>query len=189
MDQANSDQTSKLTSRLRDFTLQLSRVTGASHQDQIKSARETFIAKQHNAIEQVSFDISSRVQDERTRFLRDTILAWLYFPQVHERRSQIHPAHAKTFSWIFYVENLPRDDAQSNFKQWLEDRHASQNIFWISGKPGSGKSTLMRYLWESPQTRAALSSWSESKPGDLFLLAGWIPNPEVSARTSPLPAP
>lgn len=42
-------------------------------------------------------------------------------------------AKKETFDWIW----------TSDFKTWLE---SSSSLFWISGKPASGKSTLMEYL-------------------------------------------
>jgi hypothetical protein len=43
---------------------------------------------------------------------------------------------------------------------WLGD---DEPVYWISGKPGSGKSTLMKFLVDNPQTRAELSKWSGSQ--------------------------
>jgi ABC-type thiamine transport system ATPase subunit len=50
------------------------------------------------------------------------------------REERILEAHEKTFRWIF---------KDSPFKHWLESKTGS-NLFWISGKAGSGKSTLMK---------------------------------------------
>ncbi|KAF3009659.1 hypothetical protein E8E13_007930 [Curvularia kusanoi] len=46
-----------------------------------------------------------------------------------------------------------------NFVEWLEN---TAPIFWISGKPGSGKSTLIRFLLSSDRTIDILR---KSKPG------------------------
>ena len=43
---------------------------------------------------------------------------------------------------------------------WLEE---SQGLYWVRGKPGSGKSTLMRFITAHPQTRTALESWAHSQ--------------------------
>jgi hypothetical protein len=34
-------------------------------------------------------------------------------------------------------------------------------FYWISGKPGSGKSTLMKYLCDHPRTSDALGAWAQ----------------------------
>jgi hypothetical protein len=45
-------------------------------------------------------------------------------------------------------------------QQWLQ---SSNDIFWIYGKAGSGKSTLMKFFFEHKQTRAHLDIWAHSK--------------------------
>jgi hypothetical protein len=40
---------------------------------------------------------------------------------------------------------------------WLQ---SSNDIFWIYGKAGSGKSTLMKFLFEHKQTRVHLDNWA-----------------------------
>lgn len=44
-----------------------------------------------------------------------------------------------------------------SFIDWLK---SGSSIFWCSGKPGSGKSTLMRYIISDPRTKSALEVWS-----------------------------
>ncbi|KAF5004590.1 hypothetical protein FDECE_8920 [Fusarium decemcellulare] len=55
---------------------------------------------------------------------------------VVERLGNGAVATAGTCSWIF---------DHSNFRSWLDE---SSSLLWIKGKPGSGKSTLMRFLSE-----------------------------------------
>ena len=73
------------------------------------------------------------------------ILDSLKFQQMNFRHSKIQESHPQTFEWAF----------SNNFSTWLR---SSERLFWISGKPGSGKSTLMKYLVENPETRRILSS-------------------------------
>lgn len=42
------------------------------------------------------------------------------------------------------------------FPEWLK---SGEKLYWISGKPGSGKSTLMKYIASAPETEDALSDW------------------------------
>lgn len=51
----------------------------------------------------------------------------------------------KTFDWIW----------TSTFKNWLED---DTPFFWISGKPASGKSTLMDHIAHAEKTRTTLQN-------------------------------
>lgn len=48
------------------------------------------------------------------------------------------------------------------FKEWLR---SSDGTFWICGKAGSGKSCLMKYLYDHRQTEALLEQWTKK---DLF---------------------
>jgi hypothetical protein len=56
------------------------------------------------------------------------------------------------------------DQKWSNFAQFLE---SDQGIYWITGKPGSGKSTLMKFIKNNQRTAAHLSRWAEHK--ELYL--------------------
>lgn len=60
------------------------------------------------------------------------------------RRRQVTTATPGTCEWIW----------RSSFAEWLGD--AVSKTFWISGKPGSGKSTLVKYLTASNETRSRL---------------------------------
>ena len=46
---------------------------------------------------------------------------------------------------------------QPSFLNWLR---SGNDIYWISGKAGSGKSTLMRYIVEDVRTKMELQSWA-----------------------------
>lgn len=64
------------------------------------------------------------------------------------RQEEVSGAYIGTFQWIF---DATTDDTKAwdNFAQWLE---SGDGVYWISGRPGSGKSTLMRYIVEEPNT-------------------------------------
>lgn len=65
--------------------------------------------------------------------MRSEILKNLYFERMTSRKDQIMNASSESCSWIF----------STDFAAWLAgDGH----MFWLAGKPGSGKSTLMKYL-------------------------------------------
>jgi len=48
-----------------------------------------------------------------------------------------------------------RDDS-TEFTRWLG---SESKMFWISGKPGSGKSTLMKFIATSSETKEHLATW------------------------------
>lgn len=87
------------------------------------------------------------------------ILQSLHFDSMLVRHSRIPEAHRTTFDWMFKPEELDTDDDRSKIglKAWLQ---TEDGIFWVSGKPGSGKSTLMKHLSDHDETAAYLSHWA-----------------------------
>ena len=75
---------------------------------------------------------------------------------MHAREEGIKEAHKHTFEWIL---EKPGDEVRPwhQFIDWLEEGHGT---YWISGKAGSGKSTLMNFICHDPRTEAALKIWS-----------------------------
>ncbi|KXX78862.1 Vegetative incompatibility protein HET-E-1 [Madurella mycetomatis] len=91
-----------------------------------------------------------------------TILKSLDFASLLARHSCITEAHSRTFEWLFNGANRQQGSETTidKFLTWLRQ---GNGIFWISGKPGSGKSTLMKYIADHPSTIQALSAWSYPK--------------------------
>lgn len=99
----------------------------------------------------------------------EDILASLDYPQRSARHEAIPEAHAETFEWVLHgpkTRILDNDEAQSasdmdpnrgKLFEWLE---TGTGIFWVSGKPGSGKSTFMKYVADHPATARSLKSWA-----------------------------
>jgi len=102
-------------------------------------------------------------QREKEKKLRESIdrsiLESLDFTAMTERFEVVHEAHVRTFRWIF--EPNPGDCEWDNFAEWLVH---SDGLYWIHGKAGSGKLTLMKYIWMQSLTKEHLSTWAkESK--------------------------
>ncbi|KAJ4304556.1 hypothetical protein N0V90_000082 [Kalmusia sp. IMI 367209] len=94
---------------------------------------------------------SERVQNRRRE--KERLLHSVRFPARNARKSAVNKAYEKTFEWIF---DAPGDGGHINFREWIicDDKP----IFWIQGKPGSGKSTLMKFLISSERTSKLLGS-------------------------------
>ena len=88
------------------------------------------------------------------------ILRCLSFSDMHGRFEAVDSAHFKTFEWIFeeYEEQGRDRSARESFIQWLS---SGTGIFHISGKLGSGKSTLMKFLCDHDRTHAELQKWAQ----------------------------
>lgn len=80
----------------------------------------------------------------------------LYFPDIHARQEEIAEAHRQTFEWIFDKPGLEAY-LWHDFVDWLE---SGNGIYWICGKAGSGKSTLMSFICQDSRTETALKIWS-----------------------------
>ncbi|RYN83646.1 hypothetical protein AA0117_g1679 [Alternaria alternata] len=85
------------------------------------------------------------------------ILRWLDFRQRSWRFEEVEGAHRTTFDWIFREPqaNTPWDD----FSAHLSGAKVSLPYF-INGKAGSGKSTLIKYVISHPHARARLQEWA-----------------------------
>ena len=77
----------------------------------------------------------------------------LNFAVARSRIENIEEAFEGTYDWLF--------DPQLKFTDWLSG--LIQNpIYWIQGKPGSGKSTLMKLAMRHPTTREFLRKFHDA---------------------------
>ncbi|KAK0732271.1 hypothetical protein B0H67DRAFT_606737 [Lasiosphaeris hirsuta] len=117
-------------------------------------------------------NVSSRAMD---RVLQNIVLKGLRSPKMTERLNDIPEAHMETFDWILHSKaggcGRMRDAADS-FIKWLR---SGQGFFHVSGKPGSGKSTLMKYIVENPTTERHLRAWAGTKKMVLSRHFFWKP--------------
>ncbi|KAI0809323.1 hypothetical protein GGR55DRAFT_689505 [Xylaria sp. FL0064] len=106
------------------------------------------------------------------------IVSSLRYTEIDNRESNIAKAHENTLQWLF------KDN-------WLE---SSEQLYWITGKAGSGKSTLMKYISKSDGTTDGgskcdtyLEKWAGSK--DALLVASfyfWASGTSMQASQSGL---
>lgn len=75
------------------------------------------------------------------------------------RWDQIDQNYSETLGWVF-------ENPEIGFMDWL---HVGTGIYWIRGKPGSGKSTLMKFLKTSQETEVGLKC---SIP-ERYTISGW----------------
>ena len=78
----------------------------------------------------------------------------LHFPTMNARQLNIEERHERTFSWIFDVVHCGED---VKFTQWLS---SNSDLFWITGKAGSGKSTMMKFISDCDDTKRYLKQWA-----------------------------
>lgn len=146
------DQISSLRDEVKS-TVTLLRVDQVDQSKKAEDAKRGEKAKAADQVNTAVVDIPARVRRivESAKPVTNiaislAVLDSLTFEQMEYRHSQIHNAHPRTFAEVFKNKIIP----------WL---HSSDSIFWISGKPGSGKSTLMKYIVDNPNTRIELRRW------------------------------
>jgi energy-coupling factor transporter ATP-binding protein EcfA2 len=95
----------------------------------------------HGIIDNTTAD-QIQMSEERRQRLQKEFISLLSYAEMHDREYHIREAHKDTFTWVF------KDQPSSpDFKKWLQ---SDGQVYWITGKAGSGKSTLMRYISQVP---------------------------------------
>ncbi|KAK8001552.1 hypothetical protein PG991_013774 [Apiospora marii] len=130
MGQVNQNLDMETNRRLAGLEMNVVQILSA-----LKSHPETFV-EQSEILTATAGDYSAEVKstDWNQRFIQS-----LYYPRFQSRHDAIPTAHAKTFEWTL-SDTPPRNKRQA-------------------GKAGSGKSTLMKFLWHHPTTRENLKAW------------------------------
>ncbi|KAJ4335569.1 hypothetical protein N0V95_008865 [Ascochyta clinopodiicola] len=120
-----------------------------SHQDKKKEKNEGLWADQ-----------VSKVASEGIQYSAEqAILSRLRFVRLEDRYSTISPAHHNTLTWLFGSHDDQAQHASSTtFSEWLQ---SDDDLYWVSGRPGSGKSTLMKFLCDHQSTRDQLELWAK----------------------------
>ena len=148
---------------------------------QAQIARNEMKASQkHNEttviLERIDFNTRSLSQISVQATADDTLKSIkerLLFNQRQDRFDDIDAAHRKTFEWILEPPTCRADEHFSDFHGWLL---TGCGVYWVGGKAGSGKSTLMKLirsrceeplkLWagEMPLLLLTFFSWSAGSP-------------------------
>lgn len=121
---------------------------------------------QSNDLDSFSKILSELGAEQRSHFLADKFLDFIGFIEMTDRYERIPKAYHKTFDWMFQetdeaagnITAMPILEEPNSFVKWLQ---FPSNLYWIPGKPGSGKSTLMKYLYNNPKTKDYLYQWHQ----------------------------
>lgn len=148
--------------------------------------------RNHIAHQFEEFKLHQKAEHERTReyFINvdfqkrrqaaeKSLLQALKFKTMRDRLESITKAHRNTFEWIF-KDPTEFDKPWDNFQEWLI---SGQGLYWIQGKAGSGKSTLMEFISTHSDTTSNLYNWSKGKylrVGTFFFWNGG--NPEQRSQ-------
>lgn len=94
--------------------------------------------------------------------INEFLLESLAYKSMYDREDEVERAHANTFEWVFDDYSTDKTRRDPKLKEWLETETLGP-IYWVTGKPGSGKSTFIQYLSQHAKTRQALSCWSTGR--------------------------
>ncbi|KAK4443848.1 hypothetical protein QBC34DRAFT_443079 [Podospora aff. communis PSN243] len=113
--------------------------------------------------------------------LDQAILESLNYQAISHREEAIPKAHKSTFEWIFSSNPRGHWDA---FPEWLTGN--KRENYWITGKPGSGKSTLMKFLAGSDRFKRLVAAWSGDTPYVIATFFSWQAGVEIQRSTAGL---
>ncbi|KAK3324530.1 hypothetical protein B0T19DRAFT_486683 [Cercophora scortea] len=130
------------------------------------------------------------------------LLEALHFKDMQTRHRRMAEAHGQTFRWVFEQPtsetqaetsvvqtsedeaSVPTEQAEAEallrsrqtLLKWLQAGTESlPGIFWVQGKAGSGKSTLMKFLSGCPDTMVSLRQWAGSATLMMASFYFWSP--------------
>lgn len=107
--------------------------------------------------------LSTFISSNKVVNYEETILNALHFRGISQRRNAIPKSYSQTFEWIW--SDCPGEVKWDPFGKWLE--RDDEFCYWISGKAGSGKSALMKYIQDDPRLSIFLSTWAG--PSDIVI--------------------
>ncbi|KAM0151017.1 hypothetical protein ACHAQE_008675 [Botrytis cinerea] len=97
---------------------------------------------------------------------RQSIIDQLYFPKIDERLTSLTAAQGTTCRWFL---------TKSEYLSWndVSKRQDHEGFLWIKGNPGTGKSTLMKLLFEEAKLKTK-GDFSKITLSFFFLARGTI---------------
>ncbi|KAM7219624.1 Prion-inhibition and propagation domain containing protein [Rhypophila decipiens] len=127
---------------------------------QLRMARDAARQDQGSSI---LSDVADRILIQKAESI---IVDAIWFRSLQARRDSIEPALLKTLEWVL---DSTRDTGEwDNLATWLK---SDSGVYWVSGKAGSGKSTLMKHVHNHPTTLDLLERWAS---GDSLLVGSFF---------------
>lgn len=141
------------------------------HMEQLKADIRRYAELQgdnNNRAHTLIHKLEELAEEGRRVANEEQILKSLEFDEWKRRFNDVNKAHTQTFDWIL-KDSMDPAVPHTGFKDWLSNRNG---IYWISGKAGSGKSTLMKFLAENHNVNQYLQDWAgpSAKP----VLISWF---------------
>ncbi|KAK6855196.1 hypothetical protein PG995_008728 [Apiospora arundinis] len=155
----------------------------------------------HSDILNILHGIKSKLEDlaglDNVAKRANKILDQLWFPDMLAREALVDNPVGKSYCWILQPPTKERESSllsyektdrkldeekseqettRGHFNRWLT---SESGVFYISGKPGSGKSTLMKFLAQNKHTQQQLIAWASDRQLVLVKFFFWISGSEL----------
>ncbi|KAE8454394.1 hypothetical protein EG329_000016 [Mollisiaceae sp. DMI_Dod_QoI] len=156
-----STNTSEINQSIQQLTLVHAQI-GVNSENHLSDLKDDLLRTMkkvegsQESLEQLGTQIKSFLAEGGKLARQQAVLTSLAFTTMTIRRPRIVEARTKTFEWML-AESSDGTLAPTKFPHWL--RHSS-GIYWIAGKAGSGKSTLMKYLVKHDEVNNHLLTWA-----------------------------
>jgi hypothetical protein len=108
------------------------------------------------------------IAENEAHFCEETFKL-LWFDESDERLHSIATPMSGSMNWVFSDERMQDEGA---LLDWLGNTRG-EHLFWLTGRPGSGKSVLTKCLFRNPHVFDYLEAWSGSAPGITAAYTFW----------------
>lgn len=139
---------------------------------------EEFVRNSQDKLSSLFSDMDKNMAHVLPVFARERFVQSLDFLQIEDRYDRIDKAHKETLQWILKPNEQP-GNAEESFTAWLASSPESSDVYWVTGVPGSGKSTLMRFLSDAPQVKEILCKTAGEAPVIVLSCFFWHPGTEL----------
>jgi hypothetical protein len=112
-------------------------------------------------VEEFSKVVDQLIVFEKEAYFREGIFKGLFFEEADERLHAVGPPMEGSMKWVFEDDRMTDE---GGLLDWMGNGRG-ENLFWITGKAGCGKTTLTKHLFRNPQIFDYLEAWSGAAPG------------------------
>lgn len=149
---AEMDSIANLSAELKDALQTHTQTMSASMSlsSQANDKLTLTVTRQEDALHEIEAKLTKLLQETTKVTTSQKVLKTLVFKEIDSRAQQIHKEYPETFSWLF-------DRGRTPLPTWMKTSHGT---YWVTGKAGSGKSTLIKFLAGHRDTARLLETWA-----------------------------
>ncbi|KAL5607082.1 hypothetical protein FOBRF1_007579 [Fusarium oxysporum] len=158
------------TDNLQDELQTLLQASSQAKRDSMTLFKHRLISHANQGKDTLLAEAEVRGNSRRDNEAYERLQRSFYYPDMSHRRNEIHSSHASTFHWIFEREHedeyLESEASQSDSdaqelvcSSFVPRLKSIDDRYWISGRPGTGKSVLMNFIISDERTVDSLQQW------------------------------